>query len=342
MPVLIALLAQLAQPIAAASCTPATAIEATVGQVGGDLQKYMGRCVTVAGPFGRTALYGRVEDLYLANRYGLRGNPDPEVERRARVGLYSKNNELRQLRTPGAGLAHIRVTGTVDSCGRKQAAAEAHESSLGRPAIVMMSGYCHYHDGAVIDVTSYAIDPARRYERLLGSDAQARLGDIVEMPGSWPYAGELRGMAAKFLAALRAKDRTLLAELHDRPVSSTNEHDQSVLTLLVDQPDSPFAQLRFSAFNAPLRLYVPQIEALQHRQGTKLAFVRGLACFCRTADCHGRWPISLNDGDNWTTRPYACISIHKQDWPGGKLIVETPVSSGGWLKEPAHTAFRGR
>jgi hypothetical protein len=334
-----ALMAAIA-PASAPACSPDTATRTTVAEIGGHVERFLGRCVTVEGPFGSIALYGAPDDLYLVHRSGISGNPDPVVASRARIGLYSKDNELRQLRPSGEGIPHIRVTGTVDTCERKRVAAEARESRPGQPAIIMMTGYCHYYAGAVLDVASYSLDLTRRYERQMGVAARRALGDLVEMPADWPFARELRRTADAFLAALRSGNRDEMAALHGFTPGSDNEYDRKVMRLLFDQTDSPFAQIRRSKA-LPMKIYVSQAGVLQHAAGQKLSFPAGTACFCRTADCRHRWPISSNDGDNWISRPYACVHIRKQDWPGGRMIVETPVGSGGWLKEPARTAFHG-
>jgi hypothetical protein len=201
-----------------------------------------------------------------------------------------------------------------------------------------MGGYCHYYGGAVIDVTSYSLDLSRRYERQIGEAARRRLGNLVEMPANWPYARELRLTGDDFLAALRAGDRGKMREL----LEDTGARDDAMY-LLFDQKDSPFAQLRTGA-PVPMALFVSRASALQFRAGREVdvPFPAGTACYCRSPGCRHRWPISSNDADVWKTRPYVCVFIRKQDWPGGKIIVELRRTDGRWLKEPAKTAFLAR
>jgi hypothetical protein len=132
-----------------------------------------------------------------------------------------------------------------------------------------------------------------------------------------------------------------MMELHDI-TAPLNDFDEEVLALVLQQPQSPFAQLR-SGRELPVRLYVQRVEAERLRQrGEEPDLANGMACFCRTTDCTGRWPIGSNDMDNWQTRPYACVRMWRQDWPGGKLIVDTAPGRNGFLKEPAQTAYRSR
>jgi hypothetical protein len=35
-----------------------------------------------------------------------------------------------------------------------------------------------------------------------------------------------------------------------------------------------------------------------------------LVCWCRTADCEGRWPVLSRDADNNPARPYLCAETN--------------------------------
>jgi hypothetical protein len=298
----------------------------------------MGKCVTVAGPFGGVSVYGSVIDMYRTSQFGPDGNFIRTAERSGRLGLYSPDNMLLAVK-PGR-MPRIEVTGTVDSCERRSDAARAQEKAdlaRGKVSIILLSGYCHFHRGAVIEAVNWSFDPPRHYERLTGETARETYGNIVEMDDDWPFARELHVTSAAFLAALRAGDRDRLMALHDF-TDPKHEYHSRVMTLLLDRPDSPFLQVRANA--APqTQIFVDRYEADQLAAGKRPKFAWGTACYCRTKDCTGRWPISRNDADNLPDRPYACTTIRKEDWPGGKVIVDTPPGDGRWLAEPARTAF---
>jgi hypothetical protein len=64
-------------------------------------------------------------------------------------------------------------------------------------------------------------------------------------------------------------------------------------------------------------------------------------CFYRTADCSDRWPTAFNDANNDPERPYICTDAEPRDYPPRAVVLNTPVG-GGWVSEPAATAFRPR
>ena len=322
-------------------CSPQISIHTSVAEIGLHPNRFMGKCVTVAGLFLGVAMYGSVKDMYLTFRFGSDGNYDRQALRRGRVGLYSPNNELRALRLEA--IPRIEVTGTVDSCERRSAAARAQEKAdlaRGKVSLFMLSGYCHFNGGAVVNAVSWSFDSTQRYERLSGEAARENYGNLVEMESGWPFAADLRSTSAAFLAALRAGNRSKLMELHDF-TNPGQEFNRKVMRLLLDRTDSPFVQIRANP-TPQEKIFVDAYEVEQWREGKRSKLPFGLACYCRTKDCKGRWPISRNDADNWITRPYACVGIRKEDWPGGKLIVDLPVGNGRWLAEPEVSAFHPR
>lgn len=322
-------------------CTPETSIRTTVADIGRNSERFMGKCVTVAGPFGGVSVYGSVEDIYLSSQFGPDGNYNRTAGRNGRLGLYSPDNAL--LRLKPVRTRRIEVTGTVDSCERRSDAARAQEKAdlaQGKISLISLSGYCHFRRGAIVSAVDWSFDPPQRYERLTGEHAREVYGNIVEMDDDWPFARELHETSAAFLAAFRAGDRDRLMALHDF-TDPKHVSNARVMTLLLDQPDSPFAQIRSNP--APqTQFFVSRYEAGQVEAGKRPKLASGIACYCRTKDCTGRWPISRNDADNLPERPYACTWIRKEDWPGGKVIVETRVGETRWLAEPARTAFHPR
>lgn len=311
-----------------------TAVKTSVARIGDDLDGFLGKCVTLTGPMTSIALYSSVEGLALIGRYGPDGNEDPVVARRHRIGLYSPNNEIRAMRLSGKGLRKLTVTGIVNSCKRMydKAVLDARPD-----VIIMMGGYCHYHEGAVVHATNFTVDPKYRYARLVGEAARTKYGDLLPAPTDWPTLPVLRSVAEEFREALATGDRARLSNLHliEAP---RNEHDNKVLGSLLERPDSPFAQLR-APNTLPLQIFIHRYDFLYKRPAS-MSDALGTACFCRTKDCTDAWPITRSDADNDSDRPYACISIDWPDWNAGQARLDTQVSRGGWLFEPRETAFQ--
>src|SRR6185436_4112182 len=97
------------------ACTAATAVRAAVTEITRRPDRFMGRCVTVTGPASGTTIYSGVDAIYLGQIPGVVSGP---AATRGLIGLYSEGHRLRTELAPERGLAHLVVTGTVDSCER--------------------------------------------------------------------------------------------------------------------------------------------------------------------------------------------------------------------------------
>lgn len=329
----------MAEAEAKPACTAETSTRATIASIGDRFDHWRGRCVTLSGPFTSISLYSSVEGLYLTSRYEIDGNPAPATLRRNRIGIYSRNNRLREIGVGLRKIVPIEVTGRVDSCERMHAEAVAKAKAAGKIPIIMMSGYCHYFSGAVIRVDEYRLGH-RAFERLAGERNRERFGNLVPMPESWPQRVVIERDMAEFLTALRSGDVARMAALHREKVETKNAYTRKVFAALLDRSDSVFAEVRLEA-GLPVRYFVDRSAFLRwHADGTRPEHPYALACICRTKDCEGRWPISDNDADNKPSRPYACTRLGWEDWKGGTRVFQTADGDSGWLAEPARTAFR--
>lgn len=323
------------------SCSPATSLRTTVAEIGEHLDRFLDKCVTVAGPFTGIAIFGSVEDMYLTARYGPDGNYNRSALKRGRLGLDSPESELRSLKLEG--IPRIEVTGTVDSCERRAAKARARQKeenarkSGSEITIFMLTGYCHYYGGAVLNGVSWAFDPSTRYRRFVGERAREKFGNLVQMDEDWPFARDLRAASTEFFNALRAGDRAELIKLHDFN-NSRMEFSGRVIEALLDRSNSPFVQIR--ANPAPqTRIFLDRYEVEQMELGKPPKFAVGVACFCRSKDCTHRWPISYGDTDNSDTRPYACVRIRREQFQTGSKLALDTQPGGRWLDEPPAAAF---
>jgi hypothetical protein len=308
-------------------CTARGAIRTDVVAIARAPERFLDRCVTVTGALAGIRMYSGREGLYLTSRFGPDGNPTA-ADLQHRIGI--DKQEIRNLRMPHPMRA--TVTGRVDSCERRGERARARRTAQGEIPIVMLTGYCHYQGGPTIVVDAYEIGQ-QGYERMTGEAARRRYGNIALIPADWPHRAALEQLAAQFLAALRTGDRAALAALHDIRPGSTNESDRAQLFSLLDDPASPFVQLRRAA---------PSQSAIfvTSREGAAIPedYVSGILCFCRTGDCATRWPIAFNDADNGPDRPYVCTKVEPRD--GGPIRARLRTPTRGWLAEPSRTAFR--
>jgi hypothetical protein len=169
-----------------------------------------------------------------------------------------------------------------------------------------------------------------RYDRLVGEEARQLYGNLAPMPADWPFRAQIERIASEFISALRSSDRQALLALHD------NQIDSGELGYLLEDRDSPFAQLRQRA-PSQTALFVgmaPDGSLLDRDEPD------ATICFCRAGDCSNKWPIARFDAENAPERPFACIRVVPRDWVTRGFGLDRP-SRGGWLYEPAETAFRG-
>lgn len=315
-----------AQPVAVASepCTEDEAIPTTVVEIATDPDRFLDRCVTVTGAVAGVSMYSGREGMYLAFRYGTDGNYSAE-SRLHRIGI--DRQDIRNLRL--AFPRQTTVTGRVDSCERR------FDRVVAAGGIPFLGGYCHYFSGPTIMVDSYAITE-RRHERMTGETARARYGNLAFMPDDWPGRPGAEAIVAEFLTALRTGNREKLAELHDFD-DENNEYQRGVLSDLLTRSHSPFAEARL-AEPSQVAFFVSMAGdgSLLSHEGMGSA---STVCLCRTNDCTGLWPISLNDANNAPDRPYACTFLQANEHGPAWLV--TP-DDGGWLTEPAATAFASR
>ncbi len=97
----------------AAPCTAATSIHSTVAEIGSNLDRFMGKCVTVSGPFSGLAMFGGVEDMYLTSRFAPDGNYDRAAEKKGRLGLDSPKSDLRGLNSTEFAASRSLARSTV-------------------------------------------------------------------------------------------------------------------------------------------------------------------------------------------------------------------------------------
>lgn len=195
----------------------------------------------------------------------------------------------------------------------------------------MMSGYCHYHEGAVLTDATFTVRAPRPY-RLTGERARARFGNLVRAPRDWPHLEALRAKAESFRLAVVRRERAALIEMHGI-AEKPHEQEARLLHALIDDPASPFGWLRTAA--APQSaIFVSLTDYLRTRQGHSPEQAYGTVCYCRGRDCENRWPISSGDTDNARERPYVCTHIVWRNPSQRKGGIHTPLTLAAWLAEP--------
>jgi hypothetical protein len=331
-----AALASLAQSdqVPPSPCEASNSTVTSVAEIAQNPARYVGRCVTVTAASSGASLYQDIDFIYLGR------SPAPFSDahgERGRIGLYARDRQPSLRELARGGPLRLTVTGIVDTCEAKQARIEADFERHREPDAILLpslGGYCHWFGGPFIALATYVRDESARYERLTGDEARRRVGDLVPATPETPGFDALRAFANEFAAAVRNGDRASLIALHDMQADRLSVDDRGAIAYLLDDPDSPFAALRAGQGGAPALFAIR--GASEERDGGP----SGVICFCRSADCAGRWPIASADAGNGPERPYMCTSLVPRDWRPRRAGLETPQDPG-WLHEPARTAFRG-
>jgi hypothetical protein len=275
-----------------AECSSRNSERATVAQIAANASAYQGRCVAVDATMRGRSLFDSVDGVYLQPTDSL--NPSSSG---LRIGL--DNISRRNVE----GYRSVSILGRVQDC---ETIRNCVYASLAENEVVMISGYCHSHNGAYLWVHDLRFRRGQAFERRMGSYARSDYGDLVAAPDDWPFRTKVAALASEFLQALRTSDRDKLANIHFRNVGLEREDDEAeLLQFLLKDRQSPFRTIR-TATTSPQQIFLLERSRLESPESEDFGAV---VCFCREKDCTGRWPIARFDADNVPTRPYACTQI---------------------------------
>lgn len=255
------------QPAPRNVCAPANAQKATVEAIASDPAAWMGKCVTVHGIYAGERIYKDVDAAYGVSNAVIGGYADARTE-----GFWS--GEFTGRVSDCARAENDLQTGLLRSPG-----VSLHERTLG----------CMAPEGPfLVFMSQHDVTPAKVVRRMPG----AKGGDLVAAQKDWPHLAAVEKLAADFIAALRAEDRTQLA----RFAQNAYEVEQLLggRATAIDDLKKPV--------DRPMQVFV-------HRPSESADTTGAEVCYCRTKDCTKRWPIARRDADNQTSRPYACIRI---------------------------------
>jgi hypothetical protein len=299
------------------TCTARNSQRATVAQIATDSDAYEGECVAVDATMHYTSLFDNVDGVYVEPPDST--NPSSSG---LRIGL---DNISRHSSDRYRG---VSVVGRVQDC---ETVRNCVHSSAGENEIVMISGYCHYYDGAYLWVHDLKFRRAPAFVRHMGDKERDDYGDLAIAPPNWLNRAKVEALADEFLQALRTGDGDKLADLHFRNVGLEWEDDEAaMLKFLLKDRRSPFSAIR-TARTPPQRIILVEKSLLEEQSSDEYT---ATVCFCREKDCTGRWPIATFDADNISARPYACTRV--EPYVHGQRDVPhftTEIGSGG-LAEP--------
>ena len=151
-----------------AECSSRNSERATVAQIAANASAYQGRCVAVDATMRGRSLFDSVDGVYLQPTDSL--NPSSSG---LRIGL--DNISRRNVE----GYRSVSILGRVQDC---ETIRNCVYASLAENEVVMISGYCHSHNGAYLWVHDLRFRRGQAFERRMGSYARSDYGDLVDSP----------------------------------------------------------------------------------------------------------------------------------------------------------------
>ncbi|HYG31017.1 MAG TPA: hypothetical protein VD887_12495 [Allosphingosinicella sp.] len=305
-------------------CTARVAVRADIRHMAREPERWLGRCVRLDGYVDYNRFYSDVGGYY---RYFATNYDD--TRNFGWMGLYP----VRRYGFRGP-MRRGSVFGIVHDCETDHARAQARSPD----SIVMMTGFCHYRYGLVLRRVWFRPEARADFERQMGEEPRRGFGDLESTSEAGPLPAEVRILFDRFLAAVRAGDEETLRGLAvlrygDEPDERTRAATQRAF--LLGEDGSPFASLRAARETPPVAFF-------RERRSRHAPPAEGWhACFCKTEDCSGLWPISAEDASADPIRPYVCVRAFGYDYrrPPDRISI---VPQSGYPLEPRRTAFRRR
>lgn len=286
------------------SCRPSTAINTQIETIQADIDAWIGRCVRVRGMLLGRVLYNRREAIL-----------DPVSMFREDAPTSVVILSHRDLSLPETA-AWVEIVGRVGSCviAYEQARVEMADNP---DFIVWVAGYCHTSLANFVRATDISLLPVDRPVRLTEAETPMDRRQLVTVDAALLPVGHLDAAHALVEALIDQDEKTFFQlvypgralHMDDRSMEDLDDlydHRRTLndpRLLQIFQPLHPLAERQ-------RRIFVTRDQAnyaVTHGDDHLSSF---LICWCRTADCRGRWPVTVLDADNDPSRPYACISTY--------------------------------
>eukprot|EP01030_Chromulinospumella_sphaerica_P017399 gene17399-17228_t len=286
------------------ACTPASAEKASIAGIAGAPDRWIGHCVTVRGAMADGQLIADADAYYRP--------PEDILDPSSNGGVLGIDGDRP------TNWRMTEVTGRVQDCETTRNAVQA---TAGPGQIAWTSGYCHSWDGAYLWVVAHR--DRGPIHLLRAVTAKAGWGDLEAAPADWPHRAFAEGYRRRFLDALKAGDFASLAKLHT-PYAENPDDGQAVAKAIL-APNSVFREIA-SAKGEVQTVFLTYRDL--DADDAKMEQYRTTICFCREADCTGRWPIDQRDTRGLVSHPYACTEL--TPWLLSPKEGEIPVMITEW------------
>jgi hypothetical protein len=267
--------------------------------------RYLGECLRVSGLLIGRTLFTDVDGYYLRGTY--ESDSFHPGEDRFHIGLYASDALAEKFQTAQAFRA--MVIGVAGSC-----------EQLSGPNVMMLMGTCHYAGGAILAVAAASLTPVPLL-RLTGESARIRVGNMQVAPSDWPERAAVTAFANRWLHDIESGDAA------DYGVVSGADQFSDTSDLVFRDVPSAFESFRGKSIQPQSEIFLTHDNPPYYPDELRRV---AITCFCRAADCSGRWPISTMDTANAPQRPYVCMALYREK---GRDTAETDAD-GRHVEEP--------
>jgi len=272
-------------------CATETAKNVAFSKLASDPGSYAGQCLRVEGLWlGGRAFYSDVRGFYTV---GPKLADVTKSKRAHRIGLYAKDGVLEN--GNGYSSAYVIATGIAGTC-----------RGLHRGHTVTVMGYCHYTSGPILKVSSFEVEP-RPYTRFTGKDKRETFGNLDLATEDWLHRAPVEARMEEWRGSIRRRDRKDFAAINGIDLDAITRSERQIMKAALADAGTPFADFHRSLDARPLALLVEKNPWRDDKSDPRDYVVT--ACYCRTNDCGGRWPISDFDAPSANTRPYICARL---------------------------------
>jgi hypothetical protein len=247
--------------------------------------RYLGRCLRISGLLIGRTLFTDVDGYYLRGAY--ESDSFHSGEDRFHIGLYMDDPLAEKIQTAQA--FQTTVIGVAGSC-----------EQLWGPNVMMLIGTCHYAGGAILAAASLTPVPLLR---LTGESARIRVGNMHVAPADWPERATVTAFANRWLHDIESGDAA------DYGIVNGSDQYPDTADLVFHDIPSPFETFRGTSIQPQLEIFLTHDQPPHHPDELHRVTI---SCFCRIADCTGRWPISTMDAANAPQRPYVCMTLYRE------------------------------
>jgi hypothetical protein len=324
---------------ATAPCAAAESAPVTIEAVQSALETWEGHCVRLRGLAANRRLYASRDALL-----------DPIIvygPLPARSIVIYPDGPTRRERDPRM----VEIVGRIGSCARMhELVREMRERE--RDHLIMVAGYCHTSLESYVRPTTIRVTDHRAIPRPTEAEVAPGRRQLIDAPATVPLRNEQAAAARALAAAIAAGDQAAFRRLHDPDLQAEIDRPGGTRTPAMIRAETGEENARLRRLRAPDSVFagLPAATSRQERvfvtrEDQSDAAAPGahddvplLTCWCRSADCTGRWPVRTVDADNDRHRPYACVQTSGRvvfSRHGASTIQAEPPAFQHGFAEPA-------